>query len=81
MPRTGATPPRAWCRGLAARLRGDTEAVHVAMVEARANVEKIVSELPDYLEALCVLGAIDAALGRKEQAIREGRRAVELYCP
>lgn len=46
MPRTGATLPRAWCRGLAARLRGDTEAVHVAMVEARANVEKIVSELP-----------------------------------
>ena len=27
---------------------------------------------------LCVLGLIDAALGRKEEALREGRRAVEL---
>jgi TolB-like protein/Tfp pilus assembly protein PilF len=27
---------------------------------------------------MCVLGLIDAALGRKEEALREGRRAVEL---
>jgi hypothetical protein len=27
---------------------------------------------------LCVLGLIDAALGRKEEALREGRRAIEL---
>jgi hypothetical protein len=27
---------------------------------------------------LCVLGLIDAGLGRKEEALREGRRAVEL---
>jgi serine/threonine-protein kinase len=33
---------------------------------------------PDYAEQLCVLGMIDAALGKKEDAIREGRRAVEL---
>src|SRR5207248_11018274 len=26
----------------------------------------------------CVLGLIDAGLGRKEEALREGRRAVEL---
>ena len=32
----------------------------------------------DYAPALCVLGLIDAALGRKEDALREGRRAVEL---
>ena len=29
-------------------------------------------------EALCVLGMADAALGNKEDAIREGRRAAEL---
>jgi hypothetical protein len=29
---------------------------------------------------LCALGLIDAGLGRKEEALREGRRAVEL-CP
>src|SRR5262249_15193804 len=27
---------------------------------------------------MCALGLIDAALGRKEEAVREGRRAVEL---
>ena len=33
---------------------------------------------PDYGPALCVLGLIDAALGRKDAALREGRGAVEL---
>ena len=28
--------------------------------------------------ALCVLGLIDAGLGRKEEALRQGRRAIEL---
>ena len=31
-----------------------------------------------YAEGLCVLGMADAALGHKDEAIREGRRAVEL---
>ncbi len=33
---------------------------------------------PDYGPALCVLGVLDVHLGRKEDALREGRRAVEL---
>ncbi len=33
---------------------------------------------PDYGPALCVLAIIDAALGRKEQALDEGRRAIAL---
>ena len=33
---------------------------------------------PDYAQALCALGVVDAALGNKEDAIREGERAVEL---
>jgi hypothetical protein len=36
---------------------------------------------PGYGLALCVLGLIDAGLGRKEQALREGLRAVELTPP
>ncbi len=44
----------------------------------RAEAAKIVAEQPNYAEALCVLGMADAALGNKEDAIREGRRAVEL---
>ena len=35
-------------------------------------------EQPDYAPAISILGLIDAALGRKEDALREGRRAVEL---
>ena len=36
------------------------------------------AQQPDYGPALCVLGLIDAGLGRKEEALREGRRAMEL---
>src|SRR5437762_13182311 len=38
----------------------------------------MVRDQPDDAEALCALGVVDAALGNKEDAIREGRRAVEL---
>ena len=32
----------------------------------------------DYAPALCALGVVDAALGNKEDAVREGQRAIEL---
>lgn len=70
--------PRAWCEGLVARVRGDSAAARTAFLAARAEVEKQVSEQPDYGAAFCVLGLIEAALGQKEEAIRDGRRAVEL---
>src|SRR5947208_3422232 len=35
-------------------------------------------EQPDYAQGLAALGLIDAGLGRKDDAIQEGRRAVEL---
>ncbi len=70
--------PRAWFEGLAARARGDAAAARAAFASARVEAEATVREQPDYGPNLCVLGMIDAALGRKEDAIREGRRAVEL---
>ena len=39
---------------------------------------KLVEQQPSYAEALCALGMADAALGYKDDAIREGRRAAEL---
>jgi tetratricopeptide (TPR) repeat protein len=42
------------------------------------NREEAVRTQPDYGPPLGVLGLIDAALGRKEEALREGRRALEL---
>jgi len=70
--------PRAWCEGVVAQLRGDKAVAHAAFTSTRAEAAKLVAEQPDYPEGLCVLGMADAALGHKDDAIREGRRAVEL---
>jgi len=70
--------PRSFCEGLAARARGDAAAAETAFNAARVEIGKVVREQPDYSEALSVLGMVDAALGRKEEALSEGRRAVEL---
>jgi TolB-like protein/class 3 adenylate cyclase/Flp pilus assembly protein TadD len=78
MQRFNVAMPRSFCEGLAARAQGDVTRAETAFTAARDEMEKIVREQPDYAQALCVLGMIDAALGRKEDAIREGRRAVEL---
>jgi len=70
--------PNSWCEGLAARLRGDEPAARAAFTDARIKLEQIVRDQPNYAAALCALGVVDAALGNKEAAIREGQRAVEL---
>ncbi len=70
--------PKPWCEALVARLRADTLAARKALSAARTQVEKTVVEQPDYAQALCVLGMIDAGLGRKAEAMSEGRRAREL---
>jgi serine/threonine-protein kinase len=64
--------------GLIARMRGDAAAARAASTAARAKQGELVRTQPDYAPALCVLGLIDAGLGRKEDALREGRRALEL---
>ncbi len=64
--------------GLVARMQGKTAAAQAAFVAARAQQEEAIRSQGEYGPALCVLGMIDAALGRKEDALREGRRAVEL---
>ena len=70
--------PDGWCRGLVARLRGDEPAARAAFTSARRELEKIVHDQPDYAAALCAIGVVDAALGNKEDAIREGHSAIEL---
>jgi len=70
--------PQAWCGGVVARLGDDKAAAHAAFTSTRSEAAKMVADQPDYAEALCVVGMADAALGNKEDAIREGRRAVEL---
>ncbi len=69
---------RSFMEGVIARMTNDTDNARVAFAAARAAQEKTVQAQPSYGPPLCVLGLIDAALGRKEDALREGRRAVEL---
>ena len=75
----GRFPRAPGLRGLAARARGDATAAHAAFASARVQAEATVRRQPDHARSWAVLGMIDAALGRKEEAIREGRRAVELF--
>jgi serine/threonine-protein kinase len=56
----------------------DDARAHAAFAAARLEQEQLMQTQPDYAPALCVLGLIDAGLGRKEDALREGRRAVQL---
>ena len=64
--------------GLVGRMAKDDAKAHAAFTAARAEQEKLIHANPDDAGALCILGLIDAGLGRKEEALREGWRAVEL---
>jgi TolB-like protein/class 3 adenylate cyclase/Tfp pilus assembly protein PilF len=69
---------RAFGEGLVARMTKDEAKARSAFTAARTQEEKMVQAQPDYGPALCVLGLIDAGLGRKEDALREGRRSIDL---
>ena len=69
---------RPFVEGIIARMTNDEQKAQMAFAAARVEQEKTVHAQPEYGLSWCVLGVIDAALGRKEEALREGRRAVEL---
>ncbi len=69
---------RHFMEGLIGRMTKDDAKARAAFTAARAEQEPQVRAHPDDAGALSLLGSIDAALGRKEDALREGRRAVEL---
>ncbi len=64
--------------GIIARIAETDSEARAIFTAARAEQEKTVQAEPNYGPALCVLGLIDAGLGLKEEALREGRRAAEL---
>ncbi|MGC2352998.1 MAG: protein kinase [Candidatus Udaeobacter sp.] len=70
--------PSGWCEGQLAKWRGNEPAARAAFNSARNELSQTVQNQPDYAAALCALGVVDAVLGNKEEAIREGERAVEL---
>jgi tetratricopeptide (TPR) repeat protein len=69
---------RPFVEGVIARMTNDSDKARATFTAARAAHEKVVQAHPNYGPPLCVLGLIDAALGRTEDALREGRRAVQL---
>ena len=69
---------RSVLQGLIARMMKYETKARAAFAAARPEQEKIIRTQPNYGPALCVLGLIDADLGKKEEALREARRAVEL---
>ena len=83
----GSNPPftdeavnfsRPFVEGVIAHMAKNENIARLAFTAARAEQEKIVQAQPNYGPPLCVLGLIDAALGQKEEALREVRQAVAL---
>jgi eukaryotic-like serine/threonine-protein kinase len=64
--------------GLVARMTNDQVKARSAFSAARAEQEKRVQAQPNYGPAISILGLIDAGLGRKDDALQEGREAMEL---
>ena len=75
---TGVNYPHAYWEGAVALWKGDHAKANAAFTAARGDVERALKAQPDFAAALSLLGKIDAGLGRKDQAIAEGRRACEL---
>ena len=64
--------------GLVARLKGDETSAHAAFMRARLQQEDEIHAHLNNVTLLSDLGLNDAGLGRKEEALNEGRRAMEL---
>jgi tetratricopeptide (TPR) repeat protein len=65
-------------QALIARMAKEETKAREAFAAARVEQQKSVDKQPNYGPPLSVLGLIDAALGEKQKALEEGRRAVEL---
>ena len=66
-----------WAEGQVARARGDKEKALAAFAAARDRMEAILADKQDPVY-LAEVATLDAGLGRKEEAIRQARRASEL---
>ena len=73
-----AAVPREYCIGRTAWLFGDKNLAQTALTAARAIFERTTHEQPDYAQAWSYLGLTDAMLGRRDEAIQEGKRACEI---
>jgi TolB-like protein/Flp pilus assembly protein TadD len=75
---TTARCPKAFLEGEIYRLQGDEVKARTALERARVVSEQLLREAPDDPARHGQHGLILAALGQKQEAIAEGKRAVEL---
>jgi TolB-like protein/Tfp pilus assembly protein PilF len=75
---SGFLIPREWTQGIVARGLGDQSRANAALSAAHQRLAAVVRDRPEDGKSLIILAQIDAAMGRKEEAVREGKHAVEL---
>jgi len=67
-----------WAYGQVARARGDKQKAQSAFAAARKKVDTTRGDKPQDADYFAQISGLDAGLGRKEEAISEARRAVEI---
>jgi len=75
---TGVPLPKSYLQGCIDLVRGDAAQAQAGFEAARPAVETMVANSPQDATRRAQLGLLYAFMGRKEDAVREGRRAVEL---
>ena len=75
---TGVRLPKSYLQACVDLVRGDVAKARSEFEAARPAIEKIVSDSPQDGTRRAQLGLLYAFLGRKEDALREGHRAMEL---
>jgi TolB-like protein/Flp pilus assembly protein TadD len=74
----GSTTPKSFLQGCVYLAQGNTAGAQKLFENARQSFENAVKESPNSAERHANFGLVNAFLGRKEEAIREARRAVEV---
>jgi tetratricopeptide (TPR) repeat protein len=71
-------PPESWADGQVARARGDKQKALAVFAAARKKMEATWGDKPKDALYFADIARLDAGLGRKDEAVREALRAVEL---
>jgi serine/threonine-protein kinase len=75
---TTAPMPKSFLEGIIYSLQGDKQRAQIEFAHARVVSEQLLRDAPEDPARHAQHGLILAALGRKQEAIAEGRRAVEM---
>jgi serine/threonine-protein kinase len=75
---TGVALPKSYLQACVFLVRGDTAKAQTQFEAARPAIEKLVKDSPQDGTRRAQLGLLYAFLGRREDALREGKRAMEL---